>query len=104
MLLYPHDVIESMYEILDQNGLTSKLKILKYDSKDYLGYSYIKIYNKNATKENMMEYLKTIVGVDKTVTFGSIKGRYDVIVNPGDTNKVVRMLKKIYEPVKGIHL
>jgi hypothetical protein len=104
MLLYPHDVIESMYEILDQNGLTSKLKVLKYDSKDYPGYSYIKIYNKNATKENMMEYLKTIVGVDKTVTFGSIKGRYDVLVNPGDTNKVVRILKKIYEPVKGIHL
>jgi hypothetical protein len=48
----------------------------------------------------MTEYLKTIVGVEKTVTFGSIEGRYDVVVNQGDTNKVVHMVKKIYEPVK----
>jgi hypothetical protein len=52
----------------------------------------------------MIEYLKTIIGVDKTVTFGSIEGRYDILVNLGDTNKVVRMVKKIYEPVKRFHL
>jgi hypothetical protein len=100
MLLYPHAVIEDMYNKLSQAGLTKGLKVLKYKSEDYPGYSYIKIYNKNATKENMTEYLKTIVGVEKTVTFGSIEGRYDVVVNQGDTNKVVHMVKKIYEPVK----
>ena len=35
----------------------------------------------------------------KTVTFGSIPGRYDVVIRPGDTNKVVQELKKQYEPV-----
>jgi hypothetical protein len=99
MLLYPHDVIEAMYDKLKEAGLNKELKILKYKSEDYPGYSYIKIYNKNATKENMIEYLKSMVKVEKTVTFGSIEGRYDVIVNQGDMNKVVRMVRKIYEPV-----
>jgi hypothetical protein len=99
MMLYPHDVIENMYDKLKEVGLTDELKILKYKSDDYPGYSYIKIYNKNATKENMIEYLKTMVKVDKTVTFGSIEGRYDVIVNQGDMNKVVHVVRKMYEPV-----
>jgi hypothetical protein len=100
MLLYPDDVIEQMYRRLENAGLTGELKVLKYKSDDYTGYSYIKIYNKNASKENMMEYLKDMTNVEKTVTFGSIEGRYDIVVKPGDTNKVVHMLKKMYEPVK----
>jgi hypothetical protein len=99
MLLYPDDVIEQMYAKLAEAGFTRELKILKYRSEDYPGYSYIKIYNKNARKENMMEYLKGMAGVEKTVTFGSIEGRYDVLVRPGDTNYVVHMLKKLYEPI-----
>lgn len=36
---------------------------------------------------------------DKTVTFGSIEGKYDVLVKECDHNKVVRTLKKMYEPL-----
>jgi hydroxymethylpyrimidine pyrophosphatase-like HAD family hydrolase len=100
MLLYPENVIEKMYLKLEEAGLTRELKVLKYASDDYPGYSYIKIYNKNACKENMIEYLKDMTGVEKTVTFGSIEGHYDIVVNPGDTNKVVHILKKLYEPIK----
>ena len=99
MLLYPHDVIEGLYAKLEEAGFTRKLRIIKYDSKDYPGYSYIKIYNKNATKENMIAYLKQMVQVSETVTFGTIEGRYDVIVRPGDSNKVVHDLRKLYEPI-----
>lgn len=100
MLLYPCQVIEDFYQVLKVKGYVDKLKVLKYDSVDYPGYSYIKIYNKNATRENMSKYLKNMLGVKKTVTFGSIEGRYDVVVTPGDTNKVVHELKRRYEPVK----
>lgn len=100
MLLYPCQVIEDFYQMLKVKGYVDKLKVLKYDSVDYPGYSYIKIYNKNATRENMSQYLKNMLGVKKTVTFGSIEGRYDVVVTPGDTNKVVHELKRRYEPVK----
>jgi hypothetical protein len=100
MLLYPSDVIEKLYHKLEEAGITRELKVLKYASDDYRGYSYIKIYNRNACKENMIEYLKAMMCVEKTVTFGSIEGHYDIVVNPGDTNKVVHMLKKLYEPVR----
>ena len=100
MLLYPHQVIEDFYRILEQEEITKRLKVLKYDSVDYPGYSYLKIYNRNATRENMSEYLKNMLNLKKTVTFGSIPGRYDVVISPGDTNKVVHELKKQYEPVK----
>ncbi|MGN0141277.1 MAG: HAD hydrolase family protein [Roseburia sp.] len=100
MLLYEKSIIEQFYEKLVTCGVTGELKVLKYDSMDYPGYAYIKIYNKNATKENMIRQLKARLGFEKTVTFGSIPGRYDVVVEPGDTNQVVHMLKKRYEPVK----
>ena len=100
MLLYPSSVIENFYQILKEKGITEELKVLKYESTDYPGYSYIKIFNRNATKENMIAYLKEMLKLDKTVTFGSIPGKYDKVVNSGDTNQVVNMLKKLYEPLK----
>lgn len=100
MLLYPSEVIEDFYRVLQEKNITEELKVLKYASTDYPGYSYIKIYNKNATKENMIAYLKEILNLRKTVTIGSIPGKYDKVVESGDTNQVVRILKKIYEPVK----
>lgn len=100
MLLYPRQIIEEFYQVLEENKILNKLKVLRYDSMDYPGYAYIKIYNKNATRENMSWYLKEMLGLEKTITFGSIEGQYDVVVKPGDTNKVVHELKKRYEPVR----
>jgi hydroxymethylpyrimidine pyrophosphatase-like HAD family hydrolase len=100
MLLYPSDVIADFYNTLVEQEFTEKLKVLTYASKDYPGYSYIKIFNKNATKDHMANYLKEMLGIQETVTFGSIPGRYDVVVAPGDTNKVVQELKKRYEPIR----
>ena len=102
MLLHPTPVIEAFYEKLAAAGITKELKVLKYESDDYPGYSYIKIYNRNATKENMIQYLQKMTGLSQIITFGTIPGRYDILVSPGDTNRVVHMLKKLYEPVKRI--
>lgn len=100
MLLYPQEVIEAFYEKLRDNGITEELKVIRYASADYPGYAYIKIYNKNAEKENMIAYLKELLQIDRTVTFGSIPGRYDVVVRSGDSNMVVHTLRKMYEPFK----
>ncbi len=102
MLLYPTEIIENFYKILCEKGVTASYKVLKYKSDDYEGYSYIKIYNRNASKEHMIDYLKRNLEVEKTVTFGSIERRYDVLIGEGDTNKVVREIKKRYEPLKPI--
>lgn len=100
MLLLPVVQIEAFHEALEKEGMTKRLKVLKYASKEYPGYAYIKIYNKNATRENMSRYLKEMLKIDKTVTFGSTPDKYDVTIEPGDTNRVVHELKKRYEPVR----
>lgn len=99
LLLYPTGVIEKFYKVLEAEGITKELKVKKYASDDYSGYSYIKIYSKNAKKENMIEYLKQRLAINEVITFGSIQEQYDVIVNDGNMNKVVKQLKKLYEPV-----
>ena len=48
----------------------------------------------------MIAYLKKKIGVQRSVTFGSIEGRYDVVIREYDSNKVVKVLKKMYEPLR----
>ena len=48
----------------------------------------------------MNSYLKNMLNLQKTVTFGSIPEKYDVYIEEGNVNKVVQVLKKMYEPVK----
>lgn len=98
MLLDKTEAIEKFYSIIQRCGLDGDLKILKYKSHDYPGYSYIKIYNKNAIKENMVKYLKNHTGIDSVVTFGTIPGQYDVVVREDDANEVVKTVRKMYEP------
>lgn len=102
MVLDQEDKIENFYEKLQEQGYDKKLKILKYPSEDYAGYSYIKIYNKNASKENMMLYLKEKYGFQQIFTFGTITGKYDEIIEENNFNKMVRLVRQRYEPFLGI--
>lgn len=97
MMIDKTDRLQAFYDVLKEKGYEESLKILFYPSTDYPGYSYIKIYNKNACRENMLVYLKDMTGLTKTVTFGSVPGKYDVEVIGDDTNQVARMLRKMYE-------
>lgn len=100
MLLDKIETIERFYIVLEEMGYAKRFKVVKYNSEDYSGYAYIKIYNKNASKSNMLDYLKKEIGIEKVVTFGTIPNQYDVLIEPGDMNQVVRVIKKMYEPVK----
>ena len=44
----------------------------------------------------MIKKLKEYVGAEKTVTFGSIEGEYDVYVGDGGGNATVKGLKRIH--------
>ena len=62
---------------------------------EYAGFMYLKIFSPLASKENMMSKLKEYAGAEKIVTFGSIRGKYDVYINDGGGNATVKKLKKI---------
>lgn len=99
MLLYPREQMEAFYLVLKERGYTKDLKVQMYDSEEHPGYTYIKIFNKNASKENMIAYLKEQTGLTKTVTFGSDEQRYDVCTKGEDMNQVVHELQRLYEPL-----
>jgi len=97
MILEKADRAKEFYESLVEKGYDKKLKIIIYDSDSYEGYSYIKIYNKNASKENMLIYLKEQYGIDECTTFGTIDGKYDVVVHENSFNEMVRIVRRRYE-------
>ena len=99
MTIQPKKQIDRIYEEFQKREAFKKLRISKYDSDDYPGYAYIKIYNENATRENMIAYLREETGLSHIVTFGSIEGKYDILVKECDHNKVVKTLKRMYEPL-----
>ncbi|MBO5484924.1 MAG: HAD hydrolase family protein [Lachnospiraceae bacterium] len=90
--------IELLYNALKKNGYTDQLKVLQYPSTDYPGYSYLKIYNRNAGEENMIKYLQATLHCSETITFGNIEGKYDYIVSPDNPDLVVRHIKKLFKP------
>ncbi len=100
MLLYPKQTMDGFYRLLEERGITKELKVLKYDSDDYPGYAYIKIYNRNATRENMICQLQQMIGMEQKVVFGTTPGHCDILVKTGDFSRMVHQMKKMYEPVK----
>ena len=92
--------IEKLYEKISTQEWVDECKILMYDSTDYPGYAYIKIYHKDATRENMLRNLLALLDMEKTVTFGSIEGTCDVCVADSNRNLMVKKMKQYFEPVK----
>ena len=98
MLIDDKDKMQRIYDALMKEDFARELKVLFYDSTDYAGKAYIKIYNYNASKEHMLEYLKRKLEIQRTVTFGTIPNRYDYTIMPGDSNNLIRQIKNIFEP------
>ena len=86
------------YHTLDAEGETEQFKILCYDSDEYPGFAYIKIYRKDATKQAMLETLKELTGFQKICTFGSISGQYDKCINADNGDHLVKALRQEFEP------
>lgn len=97
MMLDETEKIEKFRALLGEQGYDEKLKILCYPSNDYQGYSYIKIYNKNACRENMREYLRCSVEAERTITVGARPE--DDIPADDNVNSVVKAVKSGFEPL-----
>ncbi len=100
LLIDKKDKVEDLYQSLETMSWFGEYRMVKTDSVDYPGYSYIKIYDKEATKEHMLSYLQKMLPIEKTVTFGSIEGKYDVWIKNCDNETMIKQLKKLYEPIE----
>lgn len=97
MTLDRTEVVEKAMEQLYQCGLLEQVKAVFYPAPLYPGYSYLKLYNRSASRPAMLERLKEMLQVTKTVTFGSIEGQADVVTRDLDGNQVARRLERMYE-------
>ncbi len=87
--------IEQLVREIKKSDIYDELKILTYPSDDYEGYSYIKIYNKNASVQNMADYLKSITGSEETLTFGdNERNKTDFCYTECD--RIVRKLHRLF--------
>ena len=65
----------------------------------FAGYSTLKIYDAAVSRRAMLQKLQQRLQPGETVTFGSIPGQYDVVIESADHNHMVRELKRRFEPV-----
>lgn len=94
MVIDTSENIDLLYDEMTKEELFKTLKVIKHPSTEYEGCSLLKVYNKNASKENMLAYLKKQLRIEKTVTFGTIEGKYTYLIKPGDFNRVVKLVKR----------
>lgn len=99
MLLDRSEKVDGFYKDLMAEKYASDLRVVTYPSDDFEGYSYIKIYDKYTSKEHMLNCLKEMYSIDKSITFGTIPNQYDVVIEKDDANEVVRRIRKLYEPL-----
>ena len=76
-------------------------KVLKYESEDFPGYSYIKVYNKNANKENIINEIKSIKKEKKIIIIETVKKENSIVISGNDSNEMVKSLKKYMNLIFG---
>ncbi len=91
MLIDTEERVLALQKALEDAGYDKIFKIKNYPSEDYPGYRYIKIYNKNATVENMIDYLKVKYDFVKVVHAESTRENV-----ASDSNEIVHRLHHLY--------
>lgn len=91
MMVDQSDRISALYDQLVHGEVGQLLKMITYPSQDYPGYSYIKIYNRNAGKQHMTEILCREYGIEKCSTVAANGSR--------SMNSIARNLKHSFEPL-----
>ncbi len=91
--------LEAFCQALEEADEAGDFRFVLSKSQYVEGYGNVKIYHKDATRENMLENLKEYLGVEKTMTFGSIPGRYDIFVEDSNGDVMVKELKKQFGPI-----
>lgn len=91
MMVDQSDRISALYDQLVHSEVGQLLKMITYPSQDYPGYSYIKIYNRNAEKQHMTEILCREYGIEKCSTVAANGSR--------SMNSIARNLKHSFEPL-----
>jgi len=87
-----------VYHELISRGYGERFKISCYRSQLAEGYSYIRIFSKQADRKLMVEKLRELSGLSKVKTFGNDPQLYDVHVSGSEGEGIIKCLKKEFRP------
>lgn len=99
MIIDEDSKMQKLYHELYINGFSEICKIMIYPSQDFPGNTYIKIYDKTVSKQEMIEHLKDISGTKEVITFGT-KSDNTIVVSSNDANTTTKLLKQTFEPLR----
>ena len=89
--------ISVLYHQIIESSFSEHIRMVRVTCSLYEGYVFLKIYDKNALKQNMLEKLQEKLPINEVVTFGSRKDRYHIYVQETNPNKIVKRIKNLYE-------
>ncbi len=89
--------MQALYDALGEAGLLEQVKVRFYPAAEYPGYSYLKIYERSASREAMLERLKQDLGMERSVVLTTQEGCGDVVIR-GGANQAVKRLGRLFEP------
>ena len=92
--------MQALYDALGEAGLLEQVKVRFYPAAEYPGYSYLKIYERSASREAMLERLKQDLGMERSVVLTTQEGCGDVVIR-GGANQAVKRLGRLFEPISG---
>jgi hydroxymethylpyrimidine pyrophosphatase-like HAD family hydrolase len=90
--------IARLVEAIHQSPVDARVRLVTGREKKYSGQSYLKIYDREATRQNMIAYLQKILDARAAITFGNEEGKYDFVIDDGNEDRVVRIMKTLYRP------
>ena len=89
--------IQALYDALGEAGLLDQVKVRFYPSAEYPGYSYLKIYERSASRAAMLDRLKQELGMERSIVLTTQEGCGDVVIR-GGVNQAVKRLGRLFEP------
>ena len=99
MILDRTEAIERAAALLQAQPWIGEYRLAHDGMKEHDGYACLKICSAEASREAMLRELEKHLGTAKTVTFGSVPGRYDVFIENADKDRMVKELKRRFERV-----
>lgn len=96
MLIDKTEKVQRLLNEMTDEGITGLFKVVVYPSDEHKGYSYLKLYNKNASAENMIDHLKAIKGLKKTIKLSDDNSRTDVMYPHDNSSQMIRHMGKMF--------
>ena len=97
MILDRTERIEQAAALLQAQPWIGEYRLAHDSMKEHDGYACLKICSAAATRESMLRELERRMGTRRTVIFGTVPGRCDVLIENADRDGMVKELKRRFE-------